>query len=619
MWLVIVASLAGFQIAPTRDYQVGDLPVELTVRAVDASGAIDTSFTGTAQVTGVEGISTIGPFVSGEFRLEKAHLRGDTVRVSANGISGEQTLRTLPGAFSLLPPVFAILLAIATRRALIALFAGIWLGALLINDYNPLLALLRCFDTYLPAQVGDPGNAQMILFTLALGGMVGIVTRSGGSQALVDAVSHRVRTRRSGMLASALAGIVIFFDDYANCLLVGNTVRPFTDARRISREKLSFLVDSTAAPISTLALVSTWTGYQLGLIGDAGVELPAGAYGTFLAMLPYSFYPIFMLAFVFIIAASQRDFGPMLAAERRALSTGQLVRPGSSPLQDKELTEMRPEDGRVLHWQNGAIPIAVVIITVIAGLYFVGARALGDGAANASLREIISASGDEAFKVLLWASFGGGVVGLLTALVTGALTIDQSVDAWISGVKAMTMAILILVLAWAIGDICKNHLLTGPWLLSQVRPSPHWLPVITFVVSGFIALATGSSFSTMAIVIPIAAPMVWAVTGDGSGMSDAAVWSSRYATLAAVLAGSVFGDHCSPISDTTVMSSMACAADHIDHVRTQMPYAVLCGGVAAAVGFVPSGFGISPLITLPIGIGLLAAAVFLLGRRADAP
>jgi Na+/H+ antiporter NhaC len=172
----------------------------------------------------------------------------------------------------------------------------------------------------------------------------------------------------------------------------------------------------------------------------------------------------------------------------------------------------------------------------------------------------------------------------------------------------MVMAVLILVLAWGIGDICKNHLFTGKWLLSVVEPSATWLPVITFVISGVIAFSTGSSFSTMAIVIPIAAPMIWSVTGEGD--------PARYATLASVLSGAVFGDHCSPISDTTIMASMASASDHIDHVRTQAPYALLCAGVAAGVGYIPAGFGVSPWISMPIGFAILGGALFVFGRRA---
>jgi Na+/H+ antiporter NhaC len=612
MWIVVLAAVAGFQVQPSRDYQVGGVAkTSVTVTAVDGAGkpvAIDgpVAITGLADHTGAAVSSA--QLSGGIVTLDEVAITGDVTVTSADGaVTGGTTVRQLPGWLSLLPPLFAILLAVWLRQALIALFAGIWIGALVIHGFNPLTALLTCFDTYLPQQVGDVGNAKVLLFTLALGGMVGIVARSGGSKAMVELVAKRARTRRSGMLATAISGVVVFFDDYANCLLVGNTVRPFTDSRQISREKLSFLVDSTAAPISTIALVSTWTGYQLGQLENAGVGLEGKSYDFFLTMLPYSFYSIFTLFFVFAVAASMRDFGPMLRAERRALHKGQLLRPGAVPLQDTELTDLEPPPGKPLRWQNGLFPIGFVIVGVMVGLYISGKDELGAAADGAGLREIISAA--DSPNVLLWASFGGGVVALATSLSLGTLRLGEVMDSWVGGVKAMVMACLILTLAWGIGDICKNYLFTGPWLLSQVTPSPHWMPLITFVISGLIAFATGSSFSTMGIVIPIAAPMIWAITGDGDPV--------RAATLAAVLSGAVFGDHCSPISDTTIMASMSSAADHIDHVRTQVPYALTCAGVAAVAGYVPAGFGWSPWVSIPIGFAGLAALVLLLGRRAD--
>jgi Na+/H+ antiporter NhaC len=618
MWFLLVLSLAGFDVQPSRDYRVADLDVvaDVTIRAVDARGRLVADYAGIAEISGIDGITEVS-FADGVAQLDKVTL-ADEIAVTAGEARGSATLRHLPGFLSIMPPLIAIALAVWLRQALLALFAGIWVGALFVEGWNPLAATLRSFDTFLPSTVADSGHAAIILFTMALGGTVGIVGKSGGSKALVDLLSQSARTRRSGMVSTWLAGLIVFFDDYANCLLVGNTIRPFTDSRRISREKLSFIVDATAAPVSTLALVSTWIGYQLAVIADAGVPLPSSAYDAFLSMLPYSFYGIFTIVFVGLIAFSQRDYGPMYHAERRAITTGALLRPDATPLMDRELTEMLPsDDGRKLYWQNAVFPIGAVIAIVVVGLYVNGKTALGAAADEASLRDIIG--GADSYAVLLWAAFGGSLVAFATALVTRALALNDAMEAWIAGAKSMVVAVLILVLAWGIGDICKSYLQTGPWLLSQVAPSPHWLPFITFLISGVIALATGSSFSTMAIVIPIAGPMVWALTGDGSGVAADTTWAIRYATLASVLSGAVFGDHCSPISDTTIMSSMASASDHIDHVRTQAPYALTVAGVAAVAGYIPAGFGVSPWISLPLGVALLVAIVFGVGRRADAP
>jgi Na+/H+ antiporter NhaC len=604
----VPADLAGFEVSPVRDYRVGDLPVALEVTAVDASGERVSAFCGTARVGGLEGIAETPRFSAGRVVLDPALPLGEAVVVEAGAARGvwEPDLRRLPGFLSLLPPLFAIVLAIATRQALLALFAGIWLGALFVHGWNPLAALLRTFDTHLVAAVADRDHAAILLFTMALGGMVGVMAKSGGTRALVGVISRRARTRRSGMVTTWASGLVVFFDDYANCLLVGNTLRPLTDDLKISREKLSYLVDSTAAPVATVALVSTWVGFQIGEL-EIVTDSP---YQTFLRLLPYSFYSFFTIAFVLAVAASGRDFGPMLAAERRAAGGGGLLRPGAQPLMDRQLTEMAPEEGARNHWLTAVVPIAAVLVIVCAGLYVSGRAAAGEGA---SLREIIGEA--NSYAVLLWASFGGSAIALAMAIGMRTTSLGAALEAWVSGVRAMVVAVLILVLAWGLGEMCKDYLQTGPWLLSQVSPSPALLPVLTFFLCGLIAFATGSSFSTMAIVIPIAGPMAWALTGEGSGVDPDVAFAVRHATLAAVLSGAVFGDHCSPISDTTIMSSMASAADHIDHVRTQAPYAAVCGAVAALVGFVPAGFGVPPWLTLPIGIGILLVLLRLLGRR----
>jgi len=640
MWMLVVAALGAacpvpgaldhFEVTAEQPYQVGDVGIDVTVRAVDANGN-QVPLCDAATVAGLArreagetvAIDTTGPFAAGEVVLKDVFVTGDSARVAlergpAGPVAGTYRPRRLPGVLSILPPLFAIGLAIWLRRALVALVAGVWLGALFVHDFSPMTALLKTFDTYLPSTLTDSGHAAIVLFTMALGGMVGVIGKSGGTKALVDIMARRAKSRRSAQLVAWLSGMVVFFDDYANCLLVGNTVRPLADERSISREKLSFLVDSTAAPVATVALVSTWIGYQLGLIGGAGVPLEGNAYDAFLSMLPYSFYALFALGFVGLIAWSGRDFGPMLKAEKRAIATGDLFRPGSQPLLDKELTELQPPEGKKLLWQNAVLPIGVVVGTVIIGLYFNGRAAVeaSEGAAAAdaaSVRDIIGSA--DSYAVLLWASFLGGLVAIGSVLATRTLDISEAMDAWVGGAKAMVMAVLILVLAWAIGDMCKDHLHTGDWVLSQVRPSGAWLPLITFLVSAVIALATGSSFSTMAIVIPLAAPMVWAVTGgDVAATAD---WGVRYATLAAVLSGAVFGDHCSPISDTTIMSSMASGSDHLDHVRTQTPYAILIAAVSMVVGYIPAGFGLSPWLSLPLGFAILTATVLLLGKKAE--
>jgi len=622
------------EVSAVRDYQVASLPYSLKISAQQLAAKQDPAakkptyepYCGKAQVSGlvrvnagVESPLTVTDSFCGEITLNSVRVKGEAVKVTvgqgdaAAHATWKSKLRNVPGILSLIAPLFAILLALAFRNALIALLAGVWMGALFIHGYNPLTAAMRTFDTYLAGSLGDKDHAAVIMFTMALGGMVGIITRSGGTRALVDAIAKRASTRRSGMMTTYVSGVAVFFDDYANCLLVGNSVRPFTDKMRISREKLSYIVDSTAAPVSTIALISTWVGFQVDLLD----KLPSNksGYDIFLGLLPYSFYSLFTLAFVFFIAWTVRDFGPMLRAERRAFKLGQVLRPGAKPLMDPELSEMQAAQPTGGHWITAVLPIVSIVVLVMAGLYYSGRQALGADASGASLRAIVGSA--DSYAVLLWASFGGSVIAMAIALSKKTMTASQSVEAWLAGAKAMAMAIFILVLAWTLGDICKNHLLTGPWLISQVDPSPKLLPVITFVLSAVIALATGSSFSTMAIVIPIAGPLVWAATGGDITAATDAEWTIRYATMAAVLSGAVFGDHCSPISDTTIMSSMSAASDHVDHVRTQSPYAFVCAGVAAVFGFIPAGFGVSPLISLPLGLIALFLIVRFFGKPVD--
>jgi Na+/H+ antiporter NhaC len=416
------------------------------------------------------------------------------------------------------------------------------------------------------------------------------------------------------MIVTWLMGLVIFFDDYANCLLVGNTMRPLTDRVRISREKLSFLVDGTAAPVACIAIISTWIGVELTMLVSSGVvATPDEAFAVFIATIPYRFYSVLMLLFVFAIAFTQRDFGPMLHAEQRAIATGQVLREGAQPLVDRELTEMKVPEGKKLLWHNAVVPLAGMMLIVVLGLYLSGRSALGGKAQGAGLREIFGAA--DSLPVLIWASFGGGLLAVGMSVCTRAIRLSEAIDAWVVGCKSMVIAVIILVLAWTIGDMCRTHLQTGPWIISLVRPPANLMPLIFFVVSCLIAFSTGTSFGTMAIVFPIAGPMLLAVTaGSDPGLARAIT----LATLSSVMSGAIFGDHCSPISDTTIMSSMASAADHVDHVRTQLPYALICAGVAALVGYIPAGFGVSPWISLLAGTGILVGILFVLGKRADA-
>jgi len=532
-----------------------------------------------------------------------------------------------PGWLSLLPPLAAIALALIFREVVISLFAGVWLGALFLSGYNPVTATLTSVDRFVIEALVDSDHASIILFSLLLGGMVGVMTRSGGTRGIVEALRPLATTRRRGQFLAWLAGILIFFDDYANTLIVGNTMRPVTDRLGVSREKLAYVVDSTAAPMAAIALISTWVGYEISLIGDAlrssaaqvadpalQAELLAAAanpFSVFLHSIPYLFYPILALLFVLLTVVMRRDFGPMLAAERRAATGGGLHRPGAMLATDTSGGLAGAPDGTPYRWYNAAIPVAVVMMVALCGIYTTGRASLGPGAH--SLRDIVGAA--DPFKSLIWASFLGSATAMALAVAQGLLPMREAMEAWLAGMRAMVLAMVILVLAWSLGGVTEA-LGTGPYissLLADTLPLAA-LPVLVFLVAAAISFATGTSWGTMAIMFPVVVPLAVSM-GAGVGFAGGTHYTILLGVISSVMAGSIFGDHCSPISDTTVMSSMASACDHVDHVRTQLPYALLVAVVSMAVGDIPTALGLHPGISLLLGLAILVAVLRVVGRR----
>jgi Na+/H+ antiporter NhaC len=493
-----------------------------------------------------------------------------------------------------------------------SLFLGVWIGAWTLDGASGFfVGLFDAFNVHVQSAMLDPDHVPIILFTLMIGGMVGIVSRSGGMHGVVRHIVTWANSQKRGQIATWLLGLIIFFDDYANTLIVGNTMRPVTDRLKISREKLAYIVDSTAAPVACLFFVTTWIGYEVGIIGAAVDQIDGfseSAYSIFLSSVPYSFYPWLAIFFVLAVAASQRDFGPMLGAERRAFQTGQVLGPGAKvDRAAEEGGELTPDEDKPQRAINAILPIVVLVGGVIAGLFITGE---GD-----TVRDIIGDA--DSYSALMWGSLASVVVA--AALVVGQriLTLEQTVEAWYSGLKSMLFALIILVLAWALSNV-TTELHTAPWLVSVLGDAlpPGVVPAIIFVLSAATAFATGSSWGTMGILMPLVVPLVWAVL-LANGVADPSHYHIIYSTVACVLAGSVWGDHCSPISDTTILSSMASGCDHVEHVRTQLPYALVVGAVAVGVGTLPTGFGFPWWGSLVAGVALLTVVVAYLGRRSD--
>ena len=532
---------------------------------------------------------------------------------STDSGSASSILRVLPGWVSIMPPLVAILVALTLRNVIPALLIGVWLGATSLRSFSPdgiFRGLLDGFEIYVVRALADEDHAAIILFSLMIGGMVGIITRNGGMASIVRMIVSRARTAVGGQVAVWGMGMMIFFDDYSNTLIVGNTARPITDHLKISREKLAYIVDSTAAPVVCIALITTWIGYEVGLIGDALDSVPGldeAAYTVFLKSIPYSFYPILAFIFVLAVAVTGRDFGPMYKAEVRARK-GQVSSVSAGDMPSLQGDQLEPKPNIPLRAINAFVPLLVLIGSLVGGLYITGE---GD-----SITDIIGSA--DAYKAMMWASLLGAVTAAVMTTGQGILSGHETVDAWFGGVKAMMFAMIVLVLAWALSAITFD-LNTANYLVSILAGtlSPPLVPAVIFVLSAITAFTTGTSWGTLGILMPLVIPLTWAVLG-ANGMADPEHMHILYSAIACNLAGAVWGDHCSPISDTTVLSSMASGCDHIEHVRTQMPYALLVGTVAVLIGTIPAGYGFPPLLSILAGLGFLLLFLIRFGRQADA-
>ena len=402
---------------------------------------------------------------------------------------------------------------------------------------------------------------------------------------------------------------MIFFDDYSNTLVVGNTARPLTDHLKISREKLAYIVDSTAAPVVCLALITTWIGYEVGLIDAALSSIPEiqePAYSVFLHSIPYSFYPILAIIFVFAVAYTGKDMGPMYEAEVRARK-GQVAPINKEDTPAIQGDNLEPKAGVKMRAVNAFVPIIVLIVSLLMGLYVTGE--------GQNLTEIIGSA--NSYMAMLWASLLGAMVAAIMTISQKILTTHETVDAWFGGVRAMLFAMIVLILAWALSDISKE-LHTADYLVSILADSiaPQMVPATVFILSAITAFTTGTSWGTLGILMPLVVPLCWAVM-QINGMASPEHMHILYSAIACNLAGAVWGDHCSPISDTTVLSSMASGCDHIEHVRTQMPYALLVGTVAITFGTIPGAYGLSPIISIIFGGALLVGVLIYFGKKAD--
>jgi Na+/H+ antiporter NhaC len=612
------ASLGAQELSDPPSVILSGVPFQVTVLGGTESAARYEIRTATGTVLANGSVEAYGSATATGMEINS----GDALplQVLIGDTTHEVDATLTPPWFSLLPPILAIALALIFREVITALFAGVWLGALAVAGFNPVVGTWRLIDQFVVPGLAntDDGHTQVVVFSLLLGGMVGIIARNGGTMGIVHAVAPFASNSRRGKLATAFAGLAIFFDDYANTLIVGNTMRPITDRLKISREKLAYIVDSTAAPIAALVPISTWVGYEISLIADglriAAEQNPAGAeallaaspFSIFIQTIPYLFYPLLAIVFVLLTSAMNRDFGPMAAAERRAATEGHLFRPGAKLATDTSSHLMEAKEGVRESWWNAGIPVATVIVVVLVGLYVTGSAGAGAGA-DASLMDIFGAA--DPFATLLWGSLAGCLMAILLSVGQRLLTTQECIDAWLAGMKAMMIAMIILTLAWALGAVTEE--IGTAQYLSQLlsdRVALELIPVIVFISSAAMAFATGTSWGTMAIMLPLVIPLTIALGGAATFPGGEQVGILLGAT-GSVLAGAIFGDHCSPISDTTILSSTASACDHMDHVRTQLPYAFLVAVVGMVLGNIGTAYGLPAWVAL--GGGALVLFAFL--------
>jgi len=506
---------------------------------------------------------------------------------------------------SILPPILAIVMVLITRRVLISLGAGIVLGALLIHSFAPGKSLASLWQSF-QVTFWDGGlntyNVFIILFLFLLGIITAFVSLSGGSRAFAEWAVKRIKTRKGAKLLTAFLGISIFIDDYFNALAVGQIARPITDHHRISRAKLAYFIDSTSAPVCVVSPVSSWGAYLIGLIGTILATQSVITYSpltAFVMMAPMNFYVISALAMVFFVAITDFDLFEMKKHEKRAIDTGEVFDPKKDiPGQLKEDFPVHSH-GKV---SDLVLPIVTLVIATIGAMLWTGYQ-------NSNILDIWAIfENTDVPKSLLIGGTAGAVVSIVLYLLQFGKNEKASLPYLIkgiwSGIQSMLPAVLILVFAWSLTFII-DKLKTGEYLAQVVIEANlpiGLLPVILFILAGGMAFATGTSWGSFGILLPIA----------GTIMINAEP-TMLLPTLAAVLGGAVLGDHCSPISDTTILSSTGAGCNHIDHVTTQIPYALISAAVAS-VGYLVLGLTGSVWLSLGLVITILAILFYVLNK-----
>ena len=480
------------------------------------------------------------------------------------------------GVLSVLPPLLAIVLALRTRQVYVSLVLGIWLGWLIISDWNPLQGTLATLEGFVDV-FKNPGNTRTIMFSALVGALLIFIQYSGGVRGFIDGIDRvllSLERRKIGksrvvvQIMALIVGLMLFIETSISSLTVGTLFRPVFDRLKIPREKLAYIADSSSAPSSILIPFNAWGAFIMGLLLAQGIETPLK---TMFSSMASNFYPMLTILMVFLVIVTKKDFGPMARAEKRTRDTGKLLNDGARPMVSDEVTSYEMKEGIRPRAVNMVVPLLTMVVMMILFLAYTGWDQVEEE--GGFLDHFTSAMGQgSGSSAVLYAVTTSIIVSMILYRAQGIIRIRKMVTLILKGISELMPLALLMMLAFSISNVC-NSLGTGEYVagITEGWLSPALLPAIVFVLSSFIAFSTGTSWGTFAIMFSIALPM--------AEMHGA----NLFLVIAATMGGGVFGDHCSPISDTTIISSMASASDHIDHVNTQLPYALFIGTITVLI------------------------------------
>lgn len=547
--------------------------------------------------------------------------------------------KELFGALTLLPPFLAIVLAFLTKEVIMSLFIGVFSGTLLLSISSNLIAkdfsLYALFDTIILAfsslvkhllnSITDAGNAGVILQVLCIGGVVALITKMGGVSAIANSLTRFIKGPVAAQVNTWLVGLCIFFDDYANSLTVGPIMRPITDKFKVSREKLSFILDSTAAPVAGIAIVSTWIGVEVGLINTAYGLInikDINAFGIFLETIPYRLFNIFMLSFVVLTAISKREFGPMYIAESNC-KKGILSKAALDVGAELE-KELKPNENISHKISDALIPILTLIIGALFCFYFSGLSAL-DEESLAKVKEnyfsfyaLRTTFGEADSSIALFqAALFASVIAVIMGLIRKKFNHKEAIETWLHGWKSMIFTIAMLLFAWSLTSIVKE-LGTPDYIVSLLgeKTPKILLPSVIFLFGSIMSFAIGTSYGTMGILMPLAIPLAYAVAHQ-AGFTQNEIHHYMVISISCVLSGAIFGNLCSPIADTMILSAMSAKCELSAHVKTQMPYAIFVCVITVVFGYLPVSAGIPVWLVIIFGIFAMYILLRFIGKKVE--